>query len=65
MNPVITSVTFGRTINVGNFENVRIEYRADVKPGQDAGEVMKALKRIANAEEERVRDEYAFRDSGS
>ena len=42
----VIEVSYSRTINVGNFENVRIDYRAKVKPGQTHDQVMAALKRI-------------------
>lgn len=53
----VTEVAYGRTINTGNYQNVRIDYRAKVKPGQDPVYVMRALKLMAAEEEERVRAE--------
>ncbi len=54
----VSEVSYGRTINVGNFENVRIDYRAKVKPGQTHDQVMAALKRICRDEENRVLRQY-------
>jgi len=54
----VSEVGFGRTINLGQYENARIEYKAKVKPGQDPMQVMQALKKMANEEEKRVRAEY-------
>jgi hypothetical protein len=56
----ITEVVYGRTINVGNYESVRVEYRARVKEGQTAAAVMAALKKIAAEEEGRVLRTYGI-----
>lgn len=44
MNQRITSITYGRTINVGNYESVRIDLTARVDAGEDWHEVLKDLK---------------------
>ena len=40
----ITSVSYGRTINMGNYESVRIDLTACVPEGEDWHEVLEDLK---------------------
>lgn len=40
----ITSVTYGRTINIGNYESVRIDLTAQVKEHDDWHDVLEQLK---------------------
>lgn len=56
--PRITTVTYGRTINIGGFETVRIELSAQVDPGGEYEPVLDALKDILDAEEKLVRREF-------
>lgn len=42
--PTITSVSYGRTINMGNYESVRIDLTASVSAVQDWREVLEDLK---------------------
>lgn len=55
----IKEVSYGRTINVGEYETVRIEYRADVPDGMDHVEVLDDLKDLLDQEERIVRKEFA------
>jgi len=55
----ITQVTYGRTINVGDYETVRIDLSADVSEGQTYQEVLDALKLAMDKEESLTRKEYA------
>ena len=40
----ITKVSYGRTINMGNYESVRIDLTADVPLGEDHQDVIEELK---------------------
>lgn len=55
----VVEVAYGRTINTGNFENVRIELRAKVKPGQSYRYVWNAIREMAKAKEKEIRAEQA------
>jgi hypothetical protein len=54
----ITKITYGRTVNIGNFENVRFDFTAEVPPEEDYRRVLGELKRLADREEARIRREY-------
>lgn len=41
----ITQVSFGLTVNVGNYENVRFELTAKVAPDEDWRDVLDSLRR--------------------
>lgn len=56
----IIEVVYGRTINIGNYESVRIEYKARVKEGQTAEKVMEALKKVTAQEEARILRTYGM-----
>jgi len=40
----ITQVNYGRTINMGNYESVRLDLTAKVNQGEDYKEVLEELK---------------------
>jgi hypothetical protein len=44
MKPTITQVAYGRTINVGNYESVRIDLTARVTEDEEWQQVLAALK---------------------
>ncbi len=52
----IVSITWGRTINLGNYESARLDITARVNPDQDWREVLKALKFLVLKEEQRLRN---------
>lgn len=49
------TVTYGRTVNIGNFESLRIDVSAGMKisPGEDHQEVLEACKRKVKNEAEK------------
>lgn len=49
-------LAIGKTVNVGNFESVRVDYgeSAIVNPGEDAEEVREGLKRTVSSEFEKI-----------
>jgi len=40
----ITKVNYGRTINMGNYESVRIDLTADIEEGENWREALETLK---------------------
>lgn len=54
----ITSVSFGMTVNIGHYENVRFDLTAQVPDDEDWRDVLDSLKRKSNKLKERIQDEY-------
>jgi hypothetical protein len=54
----IVQVSYGMTVNIGNFENVRFDLTAQVAPDEDWREVLEAL-RIRSR---RIRKRYQEED---
>ena len=62
----ITQITYGKTINIGNYQSIRVDFTADVdpptinkstgasQPGDDADGVLELLKQIVKASEEKI-----------
>ena len=49
----ISKVTLGKTINIGNYQSIRVEFTADVGDGDTHLDALAHLKRIvANAEDD-------------
>ena len=57
MKQRITSDTYGRTINMGNYENVRFDLTARVNEGEDWRDVLEELKGEALKLEKRTKKE--------
>lgn len=57
--PRVTAASFGRTINVGGYESVRIDLTAEVRPGETHAEVMKYLRGEVSELEVIARCNYA------
>lgn len=51
----ITSVSYGRTVNINNFESVRVDWEARVHEGQTAEGVLELLRQVARREIPRIR----------
>jgi hypothetical protein len=49
--PDIIQVSWGKTVNIGNFETVRLDLTARVNEGQDWQEVLKALRILVRERE--------------
>jgi hypothetical protein len=54
--PQIIEVTWGKTVNLGNFENVRLDLKARVNTGQNWREVLAALRELVRREELREKE---------
>ena len=54
----ITKLTVGRTIDLGQYESVRFDITAEVRPGQAWQDVMDGLKAIVIEEERVLREEH-------
>lgn len=54
----IIEITYGRTVNVGNYENVRIDFKARVRANQTPDYVYKALKKMCEEKEAEIRVQY-------
>lgn len=59
--PSITQVTYGRTVNLGDYENARIELSARVEPGQTYEQVLNGLRDLMDQQEEQERQDCATR----
>jgi hypothetical protein len=57
INDCIKSVSYGRTINMGNYESVRVDLVASVPAGEDWREVLEDLKGEMLKLEKRTRKE--------
>lgn len=56
----ITQVSYGKTINIGNYQSIRIEFRADLLPGESLTETIERLKKILDKEETLILRENGF-----
>jgi len=56
----ITQVSYGKTINIGNYQSIRIEFRADLLPGESLAETIERLKKILDKEETLILRENGF-----
>lgn len=56
----VTTITYARLVNVGQYENFRIEMTADLAPGEDAGQAAAALRDQVHAA---IREELIRRDA--
>lgn len=54
----ITSVSYGRTVNVGKFESVRLDATADVQTGQTPAEVLETLQAFIGEQEALAQRKY-------
>ncbi len=59
--PSITQVTYGRTVNLGDYENARIELSARVEPGQTYEQVLNGLRDLMDQQEEQERQDCVTR----
>jgi len=50
----INQVSYGRTVNIGNYETVRFDLTALVAPDEDWRDVMESLRRKARKLKERI-----------
>lgn len=57
LNDLITSVSYGRTINMGNYESVRIDLSARVPDGEKWQDVLSELQGEMLKLEKRTRKE--------
>lgn len=55
MEPDITEVSWGKTVNIGNFETIRLDITARVNKGQDWREVLRAIRHIVRDYETAIR----------
>ena len=55
IEPDITEVSWGKTVNIGNFETVRLDLTARVNEGQDWREVLRAIRHIVRDYETAIR----------
>ena len=55
----ITSVSYGLTVNVGNYETVRFDLTAQVADDEDWRDVLDSLKRKSARLKEQIQDEAA------
>lgn len=58
-DPIILEIAYGRTINIGNFENVRLEFRVQVPKGTSYEDTLERIKQIADREEAKIRREHS------
>lgn len=54
--PDIIQVSWGKTVNIGNYENIRLDLTARVNRGQDWREVLKALRHLVREQEIAIRE---------
>ena len=54
----ITKLAVGRTVDLGQYESIRFDITAEVRPGQAWQDVMDGLKAIVVEEERVIREEY-------
>ena len=53
----ITQVSYGLTVNIGNYETVRFDLTAQVAPDEDWRDVLESLRRKSRKLKERVHNE--------
>jgi hydrogenase maturation factor len=51
----IKTISYGMTINLGNYESVRVDFAAEVDNEESPQEVLNELKKIAKFEEAKIR----------
>ncbi len=56
--PKIIQITYGRTIFIGKYETVRIDFTAQVPEGENYRRVLNQLKDLSDIEEGRIRHEF-------
>ena len=54
----ITSVSFGMTVNIGNYENCRFDLTAKVAEDEDWRDVLDALKRKCSRIKDQIQSEH-------
>ena len=57
----ISKVTLGKTINIGNFQSIRVEFTADVEPNETHIEALTHLKRILDNAEFDIKKELSVK----
>jgi hypothetical protein len=50
----IKSISLGRTINIGNYESIRIDIAAELQGGDTVEETMKELNELLDKEAEKI-----------
>jgi hypothetical protein len=55
MDVDVTQVSWGKTINIGNYETVRLDLVARVHDGQDWRQVLRALRLLVREQEAKIR----------
>jgi hypothetical protein len=50
----ITSITYGKTINIGNYQSIRVDFTAQVDEGELPSYVLHELKIRLNADEQTI-----------
>lgn len=53
----LTQVSYGMTVNIGNYENVRFDLTAQVAPDEDWRTVLESLRRKSLKLKERIQNE--------
>jgi hypothetical protein len=52
----ITQVSYGKTINIGNYQSIRVEFTADIRVDESPKLALNELKRILEAAEVEIRE---------
>ena len=55
MDPDVIQVAWGKTLNIGGYETVRLDITARVNEGEDWREVLRALKLLVREQEQIIR----------
>lgn len=58
VQPDIIEVAWGKTINIGNFENVRLDLKARVNEGQNWRDVLRAIRLLVRDYETVIREKH-------
>jgi hypothetical protein len=53
----ITQVSYGMTVNTGNYETVRFDLTASVAPDEDWRDILESLRRKSRKLKERIQNE--------
>lgn len=53
----LTQISYGLTVNVGNYETVRFDLTAQVAPDEDWRDVLESLRRKAHNIKQRIQSE--------
>lgn len=51
MKPLITNVSYGRTVDIGEYESIRFDFTARVQEGENWQDVLDELKKEALKQE--------------